>query len=127
MIKVDRRILKTREAINKAFIELLAEKSFDHFTINEIAERANINRKTLYLHFTDKYDLMDKAIQSYLKTFTGSCVVKKGEQGANDMANSLLPIFEYFEQNYLFYSTMLDNRGDQCFREHLLIHRIRSV
>jgi AcrR family transcriptional regulator len=45
MPRVDRRIRKTREAINKAFIELMAERDFDKITINDIAERANMNRE----------------------------------------------------------------------------------
>ncbi|MBO7743093.1 TetR/AcrR family transcriptional regulator [Paenibacillus sp. MWE-103] len=66
MTKVDRRIIKTREAINKALIELMSEKSFENITINDIAEKANLNRGTLYLHYTDKYDLLDKCIKDHL-------------------------------------------------------------
>lgn len=77
MIKVDRRVLKTKEAINKAFIQLLSEKSFDSITINDIAKSANINRGTVYLHFNDKYDLMDKVTENHLRGLTDSCILKK--------------------------------------------------
>lgn len=42
--KIDRRILRTKESINKAFLGLFSEKEFDQITINDIAERANVNR-----------------------------------------------------------------------------------
>ena len=38
---------------------LIEEKDFQKITIHEIAERADINRGTFYLHFLDKYDMMD--------------------------------------------------------------------
>jgi AcrR family transcriptional regulator len=48
---MDRRKRKTRIAIQKACIELIQEKDFDTITISDIAERADINRATFYLHF----------------------------------------------------------------------------
>ncbi|MGG4043015.1 TetR/AcrR family transcriptional regulator, partial [Bacillus smithii] len=44
MSKVNRRITKSQEAIKKAVIELMSEKNFDDITIQEIADRANVNR-----------------------------------------------------------------------------------
>lgn len=57
---MDRRIIKTRNVIKKACLELINEKGFETMTILDIAERANINRGTFYLHYIDKYDLLDK-------------------------------------------------------------------
>ena len=56
---MDRRQQKTRAAILQACIDLLKEKDFRHITVGDIARRANINRGTFYLHFTDKYDMLD--------------------------------------------------------------------
>ncbi|MBS5913907.1 MAG: helix-turn-helix transcriptional regulator, partial [Paenibacillus macerans] len=55
---MDRRIAKTRQAIMEAFVMLMGEKSFEKITIQEIADRANVNRGSVYLHFTDKYALL---------------------------------------------------------------------
>lgn len=44
--KVDRRIERTRNAIINAFKEMIIDKEFKEITIKELAERANINRKT---------------------------------------------------------------------------------
>ncbi|WP_277408505.1 TetR/AcrR family transcriptional regulator [Lacrimispora xylanisolvens] len=60
---MDRRIKKTRQLIMDTFIDLLSEKEFEKITINDIAERADINRGTVYLHYMDKYDLLDKCIE----------------------------------------------------------------
>lgn len=120
MVKVDRRVIKTRESINKAFIKLLSEKSFESITINDIANSADINRGTLYLHFNDKYDLMEKVIENHLKGLTDSCTLKKNSKTITYNENPLMPILEYFEENYLFYYTMLNNGYGQCFRKKLI-------
>ena len=51
---MDRRQRKTREAIFNAFINLLSEKDFQHITVGEIIERADIGRATFYSHFETK-------------------------------------------------------------------------
>lgn len=51
---------KTKKLIQNAFIELLREKPFDNITVGHIAKQANINRGTFYIHYLDKYDLLDK-------------------------------------------------------------------
>ena len=67
MPKTDRRILRTRQFIMDAFAELLEQKPFEKIGINEIADLANINRSTFYLHFEDKYALLDEYIAELLK------------------------------------------------------------
>ena len=56
---MDRRVAKTRKLILNAFLKLLKEKGFEKITIQDIADEADINRGTVYLHFEDKYHLMD--------------------------------------------------------------------
>lgn len=114
--KVDRRILKTKEAINKAFIELMSEKDFDQITINDISERANVNRGTIYLHYSDKIDLLNKCIEDHLSQMSNTCGSVDPKQ---DFIHSFLPVFEYFEDNYLFYSSMLLNKGVPSFRDRM--------
>lgn len=55
---MDRRQRKTRSAILTSCLSLIQEKDFQKITVNEIAERADINRGTYYLHFEDKYDMI---------------------------------------------------------------------
>ena len=55
--KVDRRIAKTKKAIYRAFAELLSEKNINDITIKDIADKADINRKTFYNYYNGIYDL----------------------------------------------------------------------
>ena len=51
---MDRRQRKTREAIFKAFTDLLSLKGFDGITVSEIIEKADVGRATFYAHFETK-------------------------------------------------------------------------
>lgn len=119
-IKTDRRILRTREAINRAFLELFGEKELEQITINDIAERANVNRGTVYLHYTDKYDLLNRCIEDHLGKMFLSCNMTRTPDGAVGLISEMKPIFVYFEQNFLFFSAMLANQRTTIFRERLL-------
>lgn len=69
--KVDRRIAKTKKAIYRAFAQLLSEKNINDITIKDIADRADINRKTFYNYYDGIYELTceieNKIIDSFEK------------------------------------------------------------
>ncbi|MBF6633531.1 MAG: TetR/AcrR family transcriptional regulator, partial [Planococcus sp. (in: Bacteria)] len=50
---------KTKEKIQKSFLQLLQEKNFIKVSVQDIAKASGINRGTFYLHYLDKYDLLD--------------------------------------------------------------------
>ncbi|WP_150266059.1 TetR/AcrR family transcriptional regulator [Paenibacillus tepidiphilus] len=124
MPKVDRRIQKTQLALKNAVIELMSEKDFDQITIQDIADRANLNRGTIYLHYQDKYDLLDKLIDSQINE-----LAEMDEWACDeDWTDAFIPYFEYFRQNHLFFSTMLTSKGSgpSYFRTRLLAHVIKG-
>lgn len=118
--KLDRRVIKTKEAINKAFLELFSEKELEQITINDISERANVNRGTVYLHYSDKYDLLDKSIEEHLNKLITFCGANETKVGDGTLISDLLPVFVYFENNYKFFSAMLSNQRTTVFRARLL-------
>jgi len=113
---MDRRIQKTRQAIMNTFVDLLAEKGFDKITINDIAERANINRGTFYLHYVDKFDLLDKCIETYVEPLRQHC---SNTTDTSTDAIALQSIFEYLEKNFTIYKLLLSNEGAGFFRNRL--------
>jgi AcrR family transcriptional regulator len=60
--KLDPRIKRTRSLILQAFSELLAEKGFEAIAVQDVTNKAEINRATFYAHFQDKYALLDYAV-----------------------------------------------------------------
>ncbi|MEC0283313.1 TetR/AcrR family transcriptional regulator [Terribacillus saccharophilus] len=105
--KVDRRVAKTQDAIKKAFLELMNEKKFEAITIQDISDRANLNRSTIYLHYLDKYDLLDKLIDQHIQTLTEMDIWACEEE----WEDAILIYVKYFEDNSLFFSTMLTSKA----------------
>jgi AcrR family transcriptional regulator len=116
LAKVDRRILKTQEALKKAVIELMSEKNFDDITIQDLSDRANVSRGTIYLHYMDKYDLLDKLIETHINELRELC-----EAAADmDFISGSLIWTEYLDNNYSFFSMMLASKGAPFFRSRFL-------
>lgn len=55
---MDRRILKTKKAVRAAFSALLKEKNISQITVSELAEKADIDRRTFYLHYSAVSDIV---------------------------------------------------------------------
>ena len=54
------RVKRTRQLLLQAFISLLEERHNIHsISIQDITERATVNRATFYAHFEDKYALLE--------------------------------------------------------------------
>lgn len=98
------------------FLDLLAEKGFEKITINDIAERANINRGTVYLHYVDKSDLLDKCIETYVELLLNHCA---NSDDTNLNAGAFHSTFEYLEKNFTTYKLLLNNEGAGFFRNRL--------
>lgn len=64
--KIDRRRRYTLSVIREAFFALLAEVGFAKMTVADICRCADINRGTFYLHYEDKFALLDALIDEAL-------------------------------------------------------------
>lgn len=96
---VDRRIRKTKQAIKQAFIQLLEQKDLDNITISDITEAADINRGTFYLHYEDKYDLLEKMENEYAQVLYDHTRV-------TELLKSVSSVDEFFE---IFSNQVLKN------------------
>jgi len=57
--KQDRRVQRTKRSIRNAFLKLLAEKDLEKISVKEIADNADVDRKTVYNYYTGVYDILD--------------------------------------------------------------------
>jgi AcrR family transcriptional regulator len=119
--KEDRRIQKTRKTIKKAFIELLNEKNFEEISVNDIANRADINRGTFYLHYQDKFDLFEKYVDELLNELTSKIKISNQEKDQmkkeiDDKDNNpYVLFFKHFQAYSSFYKPILSFKGGPYF------------
>lgn len=65
--RIDPRIRRTQALILQAFQELTNEKEFQSITVQDITQKAEINRATFYAHFSDKYALLEASTRQIFR------------------------------------------------------------
>ena len=78
MEKQDVRVQKTKKSIQEALFALLSEKPINKITIKELADKANINRKTFYAHYTGIEDIVNELEDELilnLREFLQQCMI----------------------------------------------------
>lgn len=112
--KTDRRVIKTKHAIFKAFVELLNEKDVNQITITDIAKKANINRKTFYNYYSDAYEVMEEIENLTVEAFINNM----GTVEFTNMADFLTEIFIKFTEtvnNDLQFFNLLFKTNNRSF------------
>ncbi|NOU90579.1 TetR family transcriptional regulator [Paenibacillus sp. LMG 31460] len=120
--RTDPRILRTRQLIRDAFVELIQEIDIEKISVNRIAERATINRVTFYLHYRDIPDLLEKMaddmVEDIKQIFNNSPATQicPEEKGWPIMLNLL----EYIAEHAKFYKVVLATKRTPIFTDRLL-------
>ncbi|HJY60548.1 MAG TPA: TetR/AcrR family transcriptional regulator [Streptosporangiaceae bacterium] len=52
--RVQRRVARTKAAIEDAFVQLVLERGYDKVTVEDITDRADLARATFYVHYPNK-------------------------------------------------------------------------
>ena len=101
----------TKHALASALKELMMEVPFEKINVAHICEKCNMNRKSFYYHFKDKYDLVNWI---YDTEFISMIKEKEGLTGT-DFFETLT---EYLYENREFYRKALKIVGQNSFSEH---------
>jgi AcrR family transcriptional regulator len=116
----DLRVRRTRKLIQQAFLELTVEKGFSTITVQDIADRAMVNRSTFYRHYLDKYDLLDKYLDEvYAMSSEDEAWTEKVRLKLDDVPTGLLSILLHIRKNADFYRVMLSPKGDPYMVERM--------
>lgn len=120
----DRRAIRTKRMIRSALAELIEEKGFRNISVTDLTKRADINRGTFYLHYVDKYDLLDKIENEIISEIEEDTRHLDSNIMMNiDAINEPLPfmvkIFEYFRENSGIIKCILGPKGDPTFERKI--------
>ncbi len=114
----DPRVVRTRNLIVEALIELTVQKGFAAVTVHDIVKRAGINRATFYRHYQDKFDLLNRFTEAVYQ-MPGDAPEPKSEAGEEPDLEKMVPglarLLEYVRQNAGFFRVMLGQNGDPAF------------
>lgn len=64
---MQKRARRTRKKLKKAALDIFAEKSVDAATVEEITEKADVGKGTLYQHFDDKEEIVVTLVEEAVK------------------------------------------------------------
>ncbi|GKQ43198.1 hypothetical protein RD055328_11210 [Companilactobacillus sp. RD055328] len=87
---MDKRSIKTLASIEKSFISLLAVKPISEITVTELTQKADLNRRTFYVHYDDIYDLQDKTEKQYVNEFSELVDTYTGQVNSNEYFQHVL-------------------------------------
>jgi len=119
----DRRIIRTDHAIRRALVELVEEKGFDAVTVRDIVSRADINRGTFYLHYKDKYDLVEQIEEEAIRDLEN--IVKQAnslnynEINASQPPHLIIEIFQYIKENMRVARVLFSLKGEFDFQTRI--------
>ena len=124
---VDRRIVRTQLAIRDALVALIKEKGFDALTVSDLVARADINRGTFYLHYKDKFELLEQTeteiLEDIQQIFLRVNSLQAGDFNIAEQLQQLVIIMlEYVKEHADLMHAFLGLQGNYSF-----IARIRGL
>jgi AcrR family transcriptional regulator len=84
-IAVDARVVRTREALQQAMVDLAAEAPLDAITVRAIATRAGVGYATFFRHYADKEALLADVADTLTVSFLAQVrplLLQKDRRGA---------------------------------------------
>ena len=100
----------TKKALASSLKELLSEHPYKKISISDICQKCNINRKSFYYHFKDKYDLVNWIFDSEFSSLKKS----------SDEMHVISLLCRYLYVNRDFYKRAFKIEGQNSLHSHFL-------
>ena len=118
--KTDPRVIKTRNSLRKALVYLMRREKLEDISVQKITETANITRGTFYLHYKDKQDFIQSAIQEIIDDFFNQVMIDSNFSKERTVkVFSLRKAFQYIGNNADIFDVLLNNEKNNFFYEQL--------
>ena len=105
--KLDPRVKRTRNLILRSFESILTEKGFESISVQDVTDKAEINRATFYAHFHDKYALLDYSISQMFRHEIEKRTLDACHYSPDNLRNLILAVCEF-----------LSNMHSECAQPH---------
>ena len=120
----DEMVDKTQRKIQQSFLQLLREKHFRKVSVQDITTTASVNRGTFYLHYQDKYDLLNqieenllRGLELHVKRLKPDFLLMEAEKG--HISPLAVALFQYIQRNAEQFQVLLGENNDSGFHKQL--------
>ena len=128
----DRRVRRTRAALQRALIGLVAERDLSQISVADVVDRADVNRSTFYAHYQDVHELAEAACTSMIDDLIGLVValdlarenLSDPPEDSVDQDPVLTAFFTHLAEHAGLYRSLLGPTGSARVIEHV---RLRTT
>ncbi|EPX60800.1 regulatory protein, TetR [Cystobacter fuscus DSM 2262] len=113
----DPRAHRSRAMLRDALLGLMRERGFDSISVQDITERAQLNRSTFYLHYRDKDELLTHVMRDMILELS-----RRSHQMGDSpdrLHRTLVEWFQHAAEHPELYHLMLGRSGMRAFSMQL--------
>lgn len=118
--KNNRRTQITKMLLKTSLIEVMRHKTINQITIKEICEKADLNRSTFYLHYTDQFALLEDIENEIIHT---TFEYLQNVSPNLDTLTYIETFLNYVKKNVVIFETLLCHQETSGFQD-LFINKI---
>ncbi len=110
----------TKRALATSLKELMEEKPFEKINVGDICEKCDMNRKSFYYHFKDKYDLVNWIFDTEFVELNQEYYLDTRllSHSFDDRWKNIEVFCNYFYESRTFYRRVLKVDGQNSFSSH---------
>jgi AcrR family transcriptional regulator len=119
-VRMDRRVRRTRELLRRALMSLILERGYEHISVQDILDRADIGRSTFYAHYRDKEQLL---LSGFDEAFAALAADIPAPDPANGRRTDFLVagrvLFEHAEEHRPLWKALVGKPGAELVLRYL--------
>jgi AcrR family transcriptional regulator len=113
----DARVLRSRQGLRQALLELLETRSLDQITIRDVAARADVGYTTYFRHYPSKEALLDDLAAEEIGRLTA---LVAPIYAAADSPAACLALCTYVDEHRALWTALLTGGASAVVREEFL-------
>jgi len=124
--RVDPRAIRSKRMLKEAVFSLLADPmEISQLTVQKIANRAELNRATFYLHYEDINDLLRQIVHDIFDDLSRKVEPILELKGKNE-PEQLITFLNYFYEYRKVFAVLMEHKGFKKQLTHLLKNSIEK-
>ncbi|HAB94754.1 MAG TPA: hypothetical protein DCF49_08385 [Lachnospiraceae bacterium] len=116
---MDKRVIKTKRAIHEAMTRLINEKPIEEITVTELAEAAEINRKTFYNYYGSVYMVAEEMEDEIIERFEETLRKIDFDTLLKNPQTTFITLAKLITSDLDFYENILTNRYQLFFLQKI--------